>query len=255
MRVARLANLIPIEMQLLDPRKALVLFSGGQDSSIALAWALTAFDAVETVGFDYGQRHAVELGARQAVRREMIRAFPEWEKRLGPDRLVDLGGLGQISETALTRELEIEIAQNGLPTTFVPGRNLAFLVLAAALAFRQNAGVLVGGMCETDFSGYPDCRAPALAAQLEAIRLGMDADITLQTPLMRLSKAQSWELAEGIGGEKLVALVCEHSHSCYLGIRAARHAWGYGCGECPACDLRTKGWNGYVTSGSGTSTR
>jgi 7-cyano-7-deazaguanine synthase len=239
-------------MQPLNRRKALVLFSGGQDSAICLAWALARFDHVETVGFDYGQRHAVELGARQAVRREFARTFPNWADRLGPDTLVDLGGLGQISETALTRDLEIAMSPGGVPTTFVPGRNLAFLVLAAALAYREGAAILVGGMCEADFSGYPDCRSDALAAQLEALRLGMDADFALETPLMRLSKAQSWRLAEQLGGERLVALINEHTHSCYRGVRAARHPWGYGCGACPACELRAKGWAEYSGGGSFT---
>ena len=233
-------------MQALSPDKAIVLFSGGQDSAIALAWALDRFASVETIGFDYGQRHAVELGARSTVRREILRHFPDWAKKLGPDTLVDLGGLGRLSETALTRNMEIAISATGLPTTFVPGRNLAFLVLAGALAYRRGAGVLVAGMCEADNSGYPDCRAETLRAQTEALRLGMDADIALETPLMHVTKADSWRMAKALGGDKLVALVNEHSHSCYKGVRAARHAWGYGCSECPACKLRTQGWAGYV---------
>jgi 7-cyano-7-deazaguanine synthase len=234
-----------IEMQSLDPGKAIVLFSGGQDSSIALAWALDRYVGVETIGFDYSQRHAVELGARTAVRREIARVFSAWADKLGPDRLVDLGGLGRISDTALTRETEISMATSGLPTTFVPGRNLAFLVLAGAYAYRKGAGVLVAGMCEVDYSGYPDCRGPALAAQLEALRLGMDADLALETPLLHRSKADAWRLAEQLGGAKLVDIVVEHSHSCYLGVRAARHDWGYGCGKCPACELRARGYAQY----------
>ncbi len=233
-------------MQALSPNKAIVLFSGGQDSSIALSWALDRYAAVETIGFDYGQRHAVELGARSTVRRELTRHFPDWSKKLGPDTLVDLGGLGRLSETALTRNVEIAVAANGLPTTFVPGRNLAFLVLAGALAYRREAGVLVAGMCEADYSGYPDCREETLRAQTEALRLGMDADIALETPLMHATKAESWRMAEALGGKALVDLVNEHSHSCYRGVRAARYDWGYGCGECPACKLRAKGWAGYV---------
>ena len=232
-------------MQALSQDKAVVLFSGGQDSSIVLAWALDRYRAVETIGFDYGQRHAVELGARSAVRRELMKRFPAWAEKLEGDSLVDLAGLGRLSETSLTRDVEIAIAANGLPTTFVPGRNLAFMVMAGALAYRRGAGALIGGMCETDYSGYPDCREEALKAQLEALRLGMDADFTLETPLMHVSKAESWRIAERLGGPALVDLVNEHSHSCYLGVRSARHDWGYGCGECPACLLRKKGWEEY----------
>jgi 7-cyano-7-deazaguanine synthase len=229
----------------LDAEAAVVLFSGGQDSSVALACALEAHQSVATVGFDYGQRHAVELGARTTVLREIARQFPAWGARLKPDTLIELGALGRISETALTREMEHGLAASGLPNTFVPGRNLVFLTLAAAHAYRLGARVLIGGMCETDFSGYPDCRADALAAQLEALRLGMDADFSLKTPLMRLTKAQSWALAEALGGAALVDLILEHSHSCYRGIRGARHDWGYGCGACAACDLRARGYQEY----------
>lgn len=232
-------------MYALAADKAVVLFSGGQDSSIALAWALDRYRSVETIGFDYGQRHAVELGARSAIRREIARRFPAWSEKWEGDTLVDLAALGRISETALTRDVEIAIADNGLPTTFVPGRNLAFMVLAAALAYRRGAGVLVGGMCETDYSGYPDCREAALQAQAEALRLGMDAAIAFESPLMRMSKAASWRLAEELGGKTLVDLINEHSHSCYRGVRAHRHAWGYGCANCPACELRAKGWSEY----------
>lgn len=233
-------------MQALDRNKAVVLFSGGQDSSIALAWALDRYANVETIGFDYGQRHAIELGARGAVRRELAAAFPDWAEKLGPDTLVDLGGLGRISETALTRDVEISMAASGLPTTFVPGRNLAFLVYAGALAYRRGAGVLVAGMCEADYSGYPDCRRHSIDAQENALRLGMDADLVVETPLMRTTKAESWRLAETLGGETLVDLIVEHSHTCYLGVRGPRRPWGYGCGECPACVLRAKGWAEYV---------
>ena len=232
-------------MQALNRNKAVVLFSGGQDSSISLAWALEKFERVETIGFDYGQRHAVELGARTQVRLQIARAFPQWAAKLGGDRLIDLAALGRISETALTREREITFAENGLPTTFVPGRNLAFLVMAGAFAYRTDAGVLVAGMCEADYSGYPDCRETAINAQAEALRLGMDADISIETPLMHLTKAQSWTLAERLGGEALVELINEHSHTCYLGQRGVRHGWGYGCGSCPACELRKKGWEEY----------
>lgn len=233
-------------MQALDRNKAVILFSGGQDSSIALAWALNRYASVETIGFDYGQRHAVELGARNAVRREIAQHFSAWADKLGPDTLVDLSGLGRISETALTRDVEIGMAENGLPTTFVPGRNLAFLVCAGALAYRRGAGVLVAGMCEADYSGYPDCRRHSIDAQQDALRLGMDADLTVETPLMRVTKAESWTLAEQLGGRALVDLIVEHSHTCYLGLRGERRDWGYGCGECPACVLRAKGWAEYA---------
>jgi 7-cyano-7-deazaguanine synthase len=242
-------------MRLADRHSALVLFSGGQDSSIALAWALARYDPVETIGFDYGQRHAVELNARQAVRREIARHFPAWAGKLGEDAIVDLGGLGAISETALTRATQIHIGAHGLPTTFVPGRNLAFLILAAALGYRRDTGVLVAGMCETDFSGYPDCRRAALEAQMRAIELGMEASFSLETPLMALSKAASWALANELGGTRLVDLLVEQTHSCYLGVRAARHAWGYGCGDCPACELRAKGWFDYAAGDGGETAR
>lgn len=242
-------------MRHLDPSSALVLFSGGQDSSIALVWALQRFKRVETVAFDYGQRHAVELAARGAVRREISQRFKTFVARLGDDTVIDLTGLGAISETALTRDAEIVIGETGLPTTFVPGRNLVFLTMAAAYAYRRGLGVIVAGMCETDFSGYPDCRRAALDAQMQAIELGMEAKFSLETPLMHLSKAQSWSLAEELGGEELVELFVEHTHSCYLGDRTKRFDWGYGCGACPACELRAKGWSGYIAAKSCRKTR
>ncbi|NOX94201.1 MAG: 7-cyano-7-deazaguanine synthase QueC [Alphaproteobacteria bacterium] len=232
-------------MRKLDNTKALVLFSGGQDSSVTLAWALDRYKAVETIGFDYGQRHRIELTARDNVINALRREFPEWAKRLGEDTLVDAKAIRDLGETAMTHDTEIIIAENGLPTTFVPGRNLMFLVLAGALAYRRDAGVLVAGMCEVDYSGYPDCRENTLSTQIEALRLGMDADMQLKTPLMHITKAESWRLTENLGGDNLVSLINEHSHSCYLGVRAARHDWGYGCGGCPACELRAKGWREY----------
>ncbi|OFX02874.1 MAG: 7-cyano-7-deazaguanine synthase QueC [Alphaproteobacteria bacterium RIFCSPHIGHO2_12_FULL_63_12] len=237
-------------MRRLSPSSALVLFSGGQDSSIALVWALTRFERVETIAFDYGQRHQVELAARVAVRREIAQRFLSFAPRLGDDAVIDLSGLGAISETALTRQAEIVIGETGLPTTFVPGRNLVFLTMAAAYAYRRSAGVIVAGMCEADFSGYPDCRRAALDAQMQAIALGMEAEFSLETPLMHLTKAQSWFLAEELGGKDLVDLLIEHTHSCYLGDRATRFDWGYGCGLCPACELRANGWAGYVAARS-----
>ena len=221
---------------------ALVLFSGGQDSSVCLAWALDHYSRVETVGFDYGQRHAAELTARLRVRDGIIARFPDWAGRLGPDHMIDIRGFGAIGETALTTDAAIEITERGLPSTFVPGRNLVFLVYAAALADRRGLAHLVGGMCETDFSGYPDCRRDTLDALGQAINLGMDRSFAIETPLMRLSKAETWALADQLGGEALTQLIVEESHTCYLGDRSQRHDWGYGCGACPACELRARGW-------------
>ncbi len=233
-------------MRKLDPGAALVLFSGGQDSSIALASALSRYARVETLVFDYAQRHAVELATRREVLMAIGAGFPEWAAHLGPDHPIDLKALGAISDTALTRSSEITTGDHGLPTTFVPGRNLIFLTLAAAVAYARGIGVLVGGMCETDFSGYPDCRRETLDAQMSAIRLGLDCDMLFEAPLMAMSKGESWRFAEEIGGRALVDLIVEHSHSCYLGERGRRYDWGYGCGECPACDLRAKGWRDYA---------
>ena len=232
-----------------DPRVALVLFSGGQDSTVCLAWALARYARVETVGFDYGQRHRVELDCRQTVLAGLRRQYPEWNSRLGDDHMLDLALLGQISDTALTQERAIEMDINGLPNTFVPGRNLLFLAFAATLAYRRAASVLVGGMCETDYSGYPDCRDNTLKALQLALSLGMDTPMTVETPLMWLNKAQTWTLAERLGGTFLVDLIVEHTHTCYLGQRKPAHTWGRGCGQCPACELRSRGHAAY-TAGS-----
>jgi 7-cyano-7-deazaguanine synthase len=226
---------------------ALVLFSGGQDSATCLAWALERYARVETVGFDYGQRHAVEMAARLRVRDGMAAALPAFAGRLGPDHVVDLTGFGAIGETALTTDRAIEIGARGLPTTFVPGRNLVFLSVAAALADRRGLDALVGGMCETDFSGYPDCRRDTIDAMSRALTLGLDKPVPIETPLMALTKAETWTLADRIGGAALVDLIVEDSHTCYRGDRAHRHAWGYGCGECPACELRAAGWADWTT--------
>lgn len=231
-----------------DARKALVLFSGGQDSTVCLAWALQRFAQVETIGFSYGQRHAVELGCRQTVIAELRAQFPKWGKRLGEDHMLDLALLGQISETALTAQREIEMNEDGLPNTFVPGRNLLFLTFAGTVAYRRGLNALVGGMCETDFSGYPDCRDNTLKALQVAISLGLDTPMTIETPLMWFDKAQTWSLTERLGGEALIDLVAEHTHTCYVGDRSRRHEWGYGCGLCPACDLRRAGYNAWVHS-------
>ena len=229
-------------------RTALVLFSGGQDSTTCLAQALTRYERVETIAFDYGQRHHVELQSRLKVLEALRSQFPHWATRLGEDHLLDLGVLGQVSETSLTRDVAFKMESSGLPNTFVPGRNLLFLTLAAALAYRRGLGVLVTGVCETDYSGYPDCRDDTMKAMQLALSLGMDKRLLIDTPLMWLDKAQTWTLAETLGGPALVDLIVEHSHTCYLGERTQRHAWGWGCGHCPACELRAKGWARYRSS-------
>ncbi len=225
--------------------KALIMFSGGQDSATCLAWALDKFDYVETLGFNYEQRHSIEMQCRQRVLANMRAAFPNWTGTLGDDHIIDLSALGAMSDTSLTRDVEISLSEEGLPNTFVPGRNLIFLNFAAALGYRRGLTTLIGGMCEADFSGYPDCRIETLNAQMKAISLGMDRTFTLETPLMHLSKAQAWALAHELGGQGLIDLILEDTHSCYKGERKVRHDWGYGCGTCPACDLRAKGWESY----------
>ena len=221
---------------------ALVLFSGGQDSTTCLALALSKYERVETIAFDYRQRHSVELDARLRVLEQIKQQFPQWAHKLGEDHLLDLAVLGQVSETSLTRDVAFKMESSGLPNTFVPGRNLLFLTLAAALAYRRDLQVMVTGVCETDFSGYPDCRDDTMKAMQLALSLGMDKRFLIETPLMWIDKAETWELAQSIGGEKLVDLIIEHTHTCYLGDRTHRQDWGYGCGECPACDLRAKGF-------------
>ena len=225
----------------MHPPKALVLFSGGQDSTTCLAWALSQFAHVETIGFDYGQRHRIEMDVRLDTLRELRSAFPEWSDRLGDDHVIDLAVLGQISETSLTRDVAIAYEQSGLPNTSVPGRNLLFLTFAATIAYRRGLDVLVGGMCETDFSGYPDCRDNTMKAMQLALSLGLDRKLRVETPLMWIDKAQTWALAAQLGGTALTALIVEHTHTCYHGVRGKRHDWGYGCGECPACALRKAG--------------
>ena len=224
-----------------DSRSALVLFSGGQDSTTCLAWALERFQHVETVAFDYRQRHRIELDQRLVVLDELRRA-PPWAERLGEDHLVDMAVLGQISETSLTRDVAFAMEKNGLPNTFVPGRNLLFFTFAATIAWRRNIRHLVGGMCETDYSGYPDCRDNTVKALQVALNLGMDKSFVLHTPLMWLDKAETWALAHELGGQTLVGTILEHTHTCYQSERGPRHPWGYGCGECPACSLRKRGY-------------
>ena len=230
----------------MDSRKALVLFSGGQDSTTCLAWALDRYSHVETVGFDYGQRHRVELDCRETVRKRIAGAFPHWTGRLGADHLLDIDVLGRISDTALTRDAEIALQADGLPNTFVPARNLLFLTLAAALGYRRGLGVLVGGMCETDYSGYPDCRDNTMKAMERALTLGMDRTVTVETPLMWLDKAATWQLAQSLGGNTLVEIVRKDTHTCYRGERGQLHAWGHGCGTCPACELRARGYTAWL---------
>jgi 7-cyano-7-deazaguanine synthase len=225
--------------------QALVLFSGGQDSTTCLALALDRFDHVETIGFDYGQRHRVELDQRTKILAKIVAIKPHWGARLKEDHRLDLGVLGEISATAMTRDVAISMDANGLPNTFVPGRNLLFLTFAAAVAYRRGLRHIIGGMCETDFSGYPDCRDTTVKAMQVALNLGMEKNFVLETPLMWLDKAETWELAEKLGGAALIDLIIEETHSCYLGERGQRHDWGYGCGECPACQLRAEGWGKY----------
>lgn len=221
---------------------ALVLFSGGQDSTTCLAWALENYERVETVGFDYRQRHDIELTVRPTLREKIVRIHPHWAARLGPDHMLDLSLISSLSETAMTSEIEIVTQQNGLPNTFVPGRNIMFLTVAATLAYRRGLNVIVGGMCETDFSGYPDCRDDTIKALQVALNLGMDSRFNLATPLMWLDKAATWQLAQNLGGTALLDLIRNDTHTCYMGERGRRHEWGYGCETCPACVLRAKGY-------------
>ena len=225
---------------------ALVLFSGGQDSATCLAWALDRFARVETLGFDYGQRHAIELSCRERLFDGFRALRADWASRLGEGHTLKIPTLAEISDTALTRNVAIAMGEDGLPNTFVPGRNLVFLTFAAALAYRRGISDIIGGMCETDYSGYPDCRDETIRALNTALNLGMARPFQLHTPLMWLDKAATWKLAHDLGGSGLVDLIREHSHTCYLGERGARHEWGYGCGECPACSLRARGWREYV---------
>ena len=243
-------------------KRALVLFSGGQDSTTCLAYALERYTHVETLAFDYGQRHRVELDARLAVRAALQAEFAPWAARLGDDHLLDLSVLGAVSETSLTRDVAFAMESNGLPNTFVPGRNLLFLTLAAALAYRRGLEVLVTGVCETDFSGYPDCRDDTMKALQVALSLGMDRRLVIETPLMWIDKAATWKLAHSLGngsgvpqgGTRLVDLIREHTHTCYSGDRSVRHAWGYGCTHCPACVLRARGYAAYAAGAADATT-
>ena len=232
-----------------SPQTALVLFSGGQDSATCLAWALARYERVETIGFDYGQRHAIELTVRPAVLQKTRDMAPEWNARLGQDHMIDLSVLGEISDTALTSDVAIAMQANGLPNTFVPGRNLLFLTIAATLAYRRGLNVLVGGMCETDYSGYPDCRDETMKAMEKALQLGMATPMAIETPLMWIDKAATWKLAEDLGGAPLVEMIRTETHTCYLGERGALHEWGHGCGNCPACELRARGYARYRQGG------
>ena len=233
----------------MDEQSALVLFSGGQDSTTCLAWALDRFERVETVGFDYRQRNRVELEARPKLRAAIAAAFPHWRRRLGEDHVLDLAALAEISDSAMTRDVAIAARADGLPNTFVPGRNLVFLTFAAALAYRRGIRRLVAGMCETDYSGYPDCRDDAIKAMQVALNLGMATRLVVETPLMWIDKAATWRLARDLGGETLVDIVREVTHTCYEGDRSRRHEWGFGCGHCPACALRAAGYAAFRAAG------
>ncbi|MGB7192311.1 MAG: 7-cyano-7-deazaguanine synthase QueC [Collimonas pratensis] len=230
------------------PNGAIVLFSGGQDSTTCLAWALARYDRVETIGFDYGQRHAVELTVRPILLQKIRAQFPHWADKLGEDHMIDLSLISKISSTAMTEDVEIVMQENGLPNTFVPGRNLLFMTVAATVAYRRGLNVLVGGMCETDFSGYPDCRDDTMKALQVALNLGMATQLKLETPLMWIDKSETWKLAQDLGGDALVDLIRADTHTCYLGERGALHDWGYGCGTCPACALRARGYQQFRQS-------
>lgn len=229
-----------------QPDAALVLFSGGQDSTTCLAWALTHYAKIETIGFDYGQRHSIELTVRPTVLQQLRSQSSQWDRKLGEDHMINLGLLGKISDTALTQDVEIAMQENGLPNTFVPGRNLLFMMVAATVAYRRGLDVLVGGMCETDFSGYPDCRDDSMKALQVALNLGMATRLKIDTPLMWIDKRQTWQLAQQLGGQELVDLIRTETHTCYLGERGTLHDWGYGCGTCPACALRERGYREFV---------
>jgi len=230
------------------PSRALVLFSGGQDSTTCLAWALARYDQVETVGFDYHQRHAVELSMRPPLLQKMRALNPDWQRKLGADHMLDLSLLSHISDTALTQDIDIALQANGLPNTFVPGRNLLFMMVAATLAYRRGLDVLVGGMCETDFSGYPDCRDDTMKALQVTLNLGMATHLTIETPLMWIDKAATWALAQQLGGAALIEMIRTDTHTCYLGERGLWHDWGHGCGTCPACALRARGYEQFLST-------
>lgn len=230
------------------PNGALVLFSGGQDSTTCLAWSLARYAKVETIGFDYGQRHAIELSVRPTLLQKMRTLSQEWDRKLGEDHMIDLSLISKISDTAMTSDVEITLQENGLPNTFVPGRNLLFMTVAATVAYRRGLDVLVGGMCETDFSGYPDCRDDTMKALQVALNLGMATRLKIETPLMWIDKAATWRLAQELGGTPLVDLIRADTHTCYLGERGALHDWGYGCGTCPACELRARGYRQFISA-------
>jgi 7-cyano-7-deazaguanine synthase len=236
----------PIKPPTKHPTKALVLFSGGQDSTTCLAWALERYATVETIGFDYGQRHAIEMDCRPRVLDSLRALNTDWNTRLGEDHVINLGVLGDISDTALTSNVSIRMNDSGLPSTFVPGRNLIFLTFSAALAYRRGIWDIIAGVCETDYSGYPDCRNDTIKAMQQALVMGMDEPFVIETPLMWIDKAATWKMAFDLGGQSLIDLILEQTHTCYLGERGQYHDWGYGCGTCPSCDLRKNGWNTYA---------
>ena len=234
---------------MMNSHGALVLFSGGQDSTTCVAWALSRYAKIETIGFDYGQRHAVELTVRPTLLKKLRRLSPQWAQTLGEDHLIDLSLISKISDTALTQNVEIAMLENGLPNTFVPGRNLLFMTVAATVAYRRGLTLLVGGMCETDFSGYPDCRNDTMQSLEATLNLGMATEFKIETPLMWIDKAATWKMAHDLGGDALVDLIREDTHTCYLGERGTLHDWGYGCGQCPACELRARGYRQFRNGG------
>jgi 7-cyano-7-deazaguanine synthase len=240
-----------IELENEMGQSAIVLFSGGQDSTTCLAWALARYDLVETIGFAYGQRHAIEMQCRDSVRSGIVRINPQWKARLGRDHVVDLTVFGQVSSSALTADLPLSKRPSGLPATFVPGRNLVFLTFAAIVAHQRDLKYVITGVCETDFSGYPDCRDDTVKALQVAINLGMESRLVLETPLMWINKSATWKLAHELGSQALVELIVDATHTCYLGDRSHYHAWGFGCGECDACGLRREGWNRYMDEAVG----
>lgn len=229
-----------------NPLAAIVLFSGGQDSTTCLAWALERFEHVETIGFDYGQKHSAELAARTPIREAIEATVPRWASRLGPDHAIALDVIGKVTRSALVDDTPFGKRDDGLPATFVPGRNILFLTVAAIVAEQRSIKTIVTGTCETDFSGYPDCRDDTIKALQVTLNLGLESRLIIETPLMWIDKAATWALADELGGQKLVEMIVELTHTCYLNDRIHRHVWGYGCSECDACKLRQRGWETFV---------
>ena len=227
---------------------ALVMFSGGQDSATCLAWALENYSFVETVGFTYHQKHSVELKCRKSVLQKIGSIRSNWSERLADDHVIDLSIISELGESALTRDMDIKMMENGLPSTFVPGRNVFFFLAAGVLMYRRGISILVAGMCETDFSGYPDCRDETIKAMQNALNLGLEKPLLIETPLMWIDKSQTWKMAKDLGGQNLVDLIVEETHTCYRGERSEKYDWGYGCDNCPACELRKNGYRKFLGS-------